>query len=75
MTDKFDANAYKGEYLKNEYDRLNLTVKKGEREKIKAVADKEGQSINEFCLDAIYEKAKLPKPEAKTRGRKPKIKE
>ena len=71
----FDANKFKGDFLKDNYDRLNLTVPSGDREKIKAVAEEKNyKSLNDFCIEAIYEKAGLPKPEQKQRGRKPKPK-
>ena len=36
------------------YDTLNIRVKKGERDRIKAFAESQGKSINGFCKDAIY---------------------
>jgi predicted HicB family RNase H-like nuclease len=40
-------------YMKAHYDRLNITVPKGERETIKAHAEKMGESLNEFVKRAI----------------------
>lgn len=45
-------------YVKNNYDRLAITVKKGEKEQIRSAAEKAGMSINEFVNNAIYEKIK-----------------
>ena len=36
------------------YDTLNIRVKKGDREKIKAYAESQGMSINSFCKAAIF---------------------
>ena len=36
------------------YDRLNILVPKGEREKIKAVADRKGLSLNAYVTELIY---------------------
>lgn len=40
-------------YNKKAYDRINIIVKKGQRELIKAYAAKQGKSLNQFVLDAI----------------------
>lgn len=42
-------------YMKENYDRINLTVQKGEKEAIKAHADSQGESINGFIKRAIEE--------------------
>lgn len=44
----------KKKYEAKAYDTLNLRVKKGERDRIKAFAEGRGQSINAFCKEAIY---------------------
>lgn len=46
---------YKNAWQKENYDRINLTVKKGEKEKIKAHAEKQSESVNEFINRAITE--------------------
>lgn len=38
---------------KKAYDRINIIVKKGQREIIKQYAAKQGKSLNRFVLDAI----------------------
>lgn len=43
-------------YNKKSYDRLYILVKKGDKDKIKAVADKNGLSLNQFVTMAIDEK-------------------
>lgn len=40
-------------YVKNNYDRLELTVPKGGREKIKAAADAVGESVNGYIRKAV----------------------
>lgn len=36
------------------YDQLQLRVKKGEKEIIKAFAESKGKSLNQFVTDLIY---------------------
>ena len=40
-------------YNRKAYDRINIIVKKGQREIIKQYAAKQGKSLNRFVLDAI----------------------
>lgn len=40
-------------YMKNHYDRVNLTLPKGEKALVKAHADAAGQSVNAFILGAV----------------------
>lgn len=40
-------------YNKKAYDRINIIVKKGQREVIKEFAASQGKSLNRFVLDAI----------------------
>lgn len=42
-------------YIAKAYDRVNLTVRKGRKEEIKAHADKQGESMNSFIVRAIDE--------------------
>ncbi|MCD8371228.1 MAG: hypothetical protein LUC94_13070 [Clostridiales bacterium] len=42
-------------YVKNNYDRLELTVPKGQKAIIKAHADSRGESVNGFIGRAINE--------------------
>lgn len=39
--------------LKEKYDRIQLVVPKGKKEKIKAAADKSGESVNGFIWRLI----------------------
>lgn len=41
------------EFNKERYERINLTVKKGEREKYKAIADSYGMSMSELFRYAV----------------------
>ena len=41
-------------YEANAYDMLGVRVKKGERDRIKAFAEKQGKSLNAFVKDLIY---------------------
>ena len=40
-------------YNKKAYDRINIIVKKGQREIIKGFAASQGKSLNRFVLDAV----------------------
>ena len=42
-------------YMAEKYDRINLTVPKGQRETIRAHAAAQGESVNGFLLRAIKE--------------------
>ena len=42
-------------YIKNHYDRMELMLKKGEKDKIKAHAERHSESVNAFVVRAIYE--------------------
>ena len=43
-------------YIKNNYDRINLTIPKGKKEEYKRIAESEGKSLNQFIIDAINER-------------------
>lgn len=42
-------------YMRENYDRVALTVPKGQKEKIKAHAESKGESLNAFINRAINE--------------------
>lgn len=42
-------------YVKNNYDRLELTVPKGRKAEIKAHAESHGESVNAFIVRAVNE--------------------
>ena len=53
---KFNKVAYDNAYIAQAYDRINLTVEKGEKARIKAHAEKyDGGSVNGFIKRAINE--------------------
>lgn len=43
-------------YVKSNYDRIELTVPKGQKEVIKCHADSKGQSVNCYIAEAVNEK-------------------
>ena len=52
---KFDKIAYNNAFNAATYDRINLTVPKGEKAKIKAHADSIGESVNGYIYRLITE--------------------
>ena len=46
-------------YNKKAYDRIDLIVKKGQREIIKHFAASQGKSLNRFILDAVEKEMNL----------------
>ena len=46
-------------YNKKAYDRINIIVKKGQREIIKNFAASQGKSLNRFILDAVEKEMDL----------------
>lgn len=53
--DKEKAIKYNNEFNKNAYDRINLTVPKGQKAEIQAHAEARGESLNGFIKRAIKE--------------------
>lgn len=48
---------YKNEFLKNNYDQVRFTVKKGKKEELKEHCSKYGyKSVNDFIKQAVNEK-------------------
>ncbi len=52
------SNESKYKYNSKAYDRINLIVKKGQKEIIKQYADKQNKSLNSYISDAIIEQIK-----------------
>ena len=50
-------------YNKKTYDRINLIVKKGQRQIIKDFAASKGKSLNAFICDAIERQMNMEKTE------------
>lgn len=55
---EFNQIAYQNDYIKEKYDRVNLTLPKGKKEAVRQAAQALGQSVNEFINAAIDEKMK-----------------
>lgn len=51
-----DAIRYNNEFNSRQYDRINLTVPKGEKVKLQSFAKKSDESMNEFINNAIKER-------------------
>ena len=49
------ATKAQNKYIAKAYDRINLVVPKGDKDKIKAHADTQGESVNGFINRAISE--------------------
>jgi len=45
--------AYKNQFQKENYDRVNLTVPKGKKQEIKDFAESNGKSLNGFINELI----------------------
>lgn len=54
---EFNQISYQNEYIKEKYDRINLTVPKGGKEEIKKKAAAAGQSVNEY-INALIDNDK-----------------
>ena len=54
------SNESKRKYNEKAYDRIQLVVKKGKKEEIKAYAEEHGYSLNSFVIEAIDEKMQNP---------------
>ena len=50
-----DKCAYRNKFIAENYDRINLTVAKGQKDIIKAHAESRGESVNAFIQRAIAE--------------------
>ncbi len=55
MTEKKRKAKWQNDYIAKAYDRINLTVPKGDKDIIKAHADSMGESVNHFINRAIEE--------------------
>lgn len=53
-------------YIKGNYDRINLTIPKGQKSTVQAAAEREGESINGYTNKALLARMGLTDwPEAK----------
>lgn len=55
MSEKKRKAKWQNDYIAKAYDRVNLTVPKGDKDKIKAHAESMGESVNGFINRAIEE--------------------
>ena len=54
---KFNKVKYDNDYIKNNYDQVRFTVKKGKKEELKVHCSKFGyKSLNDFITQAVNEK-------------------
>lgn len=54
---KFNKVKYDNDYIKNNYDQVRFTVKKGKKEELKIHCDRFGyKSVNDFIKQAVNEK-------------------
>lgn len=58
---KSDAIKYNNDFIKQAYDRINLTVEKGQKEKIRAAAERAGESVNAYINAAIAQRMEREK--------------
>lgn len=49
----FNQIKYQNQFINEKYDRINLTVPKGEKAVIKERAEASGESVNEYIKKAI----------------------
>lgn len=60
----FNQSKYINSFINEKYDRVNLTLPKGQKDIIRAHAESRGESVNAFIQRAIAETmAKDGKPE------------
>lgn len=55
-------------YERANYERISITLRKGDRDRIKALAEKSGKSVNAWAKELIYAQlaaAEDPEPTAK----------
>lgn len=57
----FNETKYKTDFRRDRYDQIAVTVPKGEKKKIKAAAEKAGQSVNSYVVDAVYKRMEKEK--------------
>lgn len=56
---KKNPTDYKREFNEMKYDRLAITIPKGQKATVQAAADKEGESINSFVNKAVLARMRL----------------
>ena len=56
-------------YVKNNYDRLELSVPKGEKEEIQQAANRAGQSVNAYVYEAVKHRMEQERTTAENEAR------
>ena len=56
--DKTEKSAYRNNWIAEKLDRINLTMPKGKKEKVKEAADRVGLSLNAYINLAVDERMK-----------------
>ena len=51
---EFNKVAYNNAFNAKAYDRINLTIPKGQKERIKAAAEKNGESVNALINRVLF---------------------
>ncbi len=62
--EKGDAIRYNNDFNKKAYDRINLTVPKGQKEVIQAAATAQGESVNAYIYAAIVQRIEREQAQA-----------
>lgn len=62
--DKAKAVEYNNKFISKAYDRVNLTMPKGQKEVVQAHAEAQGESVNAFINRAIRETMERDKEKA-----------
>lgn len=60
---KFNKSQYINQFIKEKYDRINLTLPVGKKEVLRVAAATKGQSMNEFINALIDEALAEPQEE------------
>lgn len=64
------TTAYKQKFNEQAYDRLAITIPKGQKAAVQAAADKAGESINQYTNTALLTRMKLSEWPEMTEGPK-----
>lgn len=64
MANNFNQLKYQNQYIKDNYERIYLTVKKGKKDIIKNKAEEAGESLNEYINKAIEQRINNNRAEA-----------
>lgn len=62
--EKSEAIKYNNEFNKKAYDRINLTIPKGQKEAIQAAANARGESVNAYIYAAIVQRMEREQAQA-----------